>query len=317
MPTLPDSLKLYLHKFTHLRQGGSKYGKAPHKPLLLLSLIELFEKGEITDNKFYVTPELVATFNENFALLVTTGHNADFFLPFYHLKNDGFWFVKTWPGKEFYTVTKSFSVLNSLVEYAYVAEDLFPLLQHPESRNILKTTLLNQYFPNSINTYLKQKKSGGYLQNLEKYLLNESSASYTILTTIPEEEHQFVRGGLFKKLVPQVYNFTCCVSGMRLSSLHGFSMIDACHIVPFSLSKDDRVTNGLALCPNLHRAFDRGLIAVDNQLKVIVSPAIAEDEANAYALKKLEGKRLNLPFGGIHYPAAENLAWHREEVFKG
>ena len=63
--------------------------------------------------------------------------------------------------------------------------------------------------------------------------------------------------------MPQVYNHTCCISGMRLVSNHGFSMIDACHIVPFSLSKDDRINNGLALCPNLYRAFDRGLILVD------------------------------------------------------
>ena len=148
-------------------------------------------------------------------------------------------------------------------------------------------------------------------------MLNESAAPYFVTLPPADEEQQFIRGGLFKRLVPQVYNFTCCISGMRLSSLHGFSMIDACHIVPFTLSKDDKVTNGLALCPNLHRAFDRGMIAVDARLQVLVSDKIAEDESNGYALRKLEGKRLSLPFGKIHYPAAENLAWHREMVFKG
>ncbi|MGV3539062.1 MAG: HNH endonuclease [Rufibacter sp.] len=316
MPAPSENLKHYLHKFTHLRQGVTKFGPAPHKPVLLLCLLELFEKGEVTENKIFITPELVGAFKENFALLVTTNHNPDFYLPFYHLAGDGFWFVKTWPGKELNSVIKNFMVLNSLVEFAFVADDLFQLLLQPEQRNILKTTLLHRYFPNRLEVYQKAKQERGYVQDLEKYLLNESAATYTITQAPSDEEHLFVRGGLFKKLVPQVYSFTCCISGMRLSSLHGYSMIDACHIVPFSHSKDDRVTNGLALCPNLHRAFDRGLISVDEKLKVLVSPAIAEDESNHYALKKLEGKRLTLPFGEIHYPAMENLAWHREMVFK-
>ena len=317
MAPLPESLNKYLHKITHLRQGVTKFGPAPQKPVLLLSILELFEKGAVTENKIFITPELVGTFQENFALLVSTGHNPDFYLPFYHLAGDGFWFVHTWPGKELNSAIKSFTVLNSLVEYAFLADDLYQLLQSAANRHHLATTLLHHYFPSRQETYRQAKSDGGYLQDLEKYLLNESAATYTLTQTAPDEEHIFVRGGLFKKLVPQVYNSTCCISGMRLSSLHGFSMIDACHIVPFSHSKDDRVTNGLALCPNLHRAFDRGLVSVDAQLKVLVSLSIAEDESNVYALRKLEGKRLNLPFGAIHYPSGVNLAWHREKVFKG
>jgi putative restriction endonuclease len=49
------------------------------------------------------------------------------------------------------------------------------------------------------------------------------------------------------------------------------TMVDACHIVPFSISYDDTITNGLALCPNLHRAFDRGLIAISDDYRVVVS----------------------------------------------
>ncbi|GGK73738.1 HNH endonuclease [Rufibacter glacialis] len=317
MPAPQESLTFYLQKFTRLRQGVTKFGPAPHKAILLLSIIEQFEKGEVHQNQIFISPELVGVFKENFALLVTTGHNPDFFLPFYYLASEGFWFVKTLPGKELNAHIKSFHVLNGLVDYAYLAEDLYALLLLPETRHHLKTALLKRYFPAS-RLHQQVKSDGGYLHNLEKYILNESPAIYTPLQqTVPDEEQVFVRGGLFKKLVPQVYNFTCCITGMRLISNHGFSMVDACHIVPFSRTSDDRVTNGLALCPNLHRAFDRGLITIDPQLKVVVSPSIAEDEANAYALKKLAGKRLNLPFGAIHYPAPENLAWHREKVFKG
>lgn len=308
-------LQEFIKRFSKLRQGITKYGKAPHKPVLLLTFIEMFEKGEITDNKVFISPELVGLFKEVFALLVSTPHKADFFLPYYHLSGEGFWNVKTKVGNNLNVFISSFKTLNEVVDYGFFTEDLFLLLLDPESRKILKTVLLDRYFPESKVEYL-QTKQGFYVQDLKHYLLNESTATYTIVEKIIDEEEQFIRGGLFKKLVPQVYNQTCCISGMRLVSSHGYSMIDACHIVPFSISKDDKVTNGIALCPNLHRAFDRGLITVDTSWKVLVSPAIAEDTDNAYALRNLEGKKLKLPFGSIHYPAMANLTWHRENLFK-
>ena len=316
MTSNPSALKIYLKKFARLRQGVTRYGRAPHKPVLLLSFIELFEKGEITDNLVCISPELVALFKETFALLVRTAHTSDFSLPFYHLATEGFWTVRTKAGTALSVHIKSINTLNEVVDYGCFACDLYTLLTSTESRNILKTALLDHYFPDTKSEYLKTKQ-GGYILNLQSYLLNESTAGYGLALNDTDEEEQFIRGGLFKKLVPQVYNHTCCISGMRLVSNHGFSMIDACHIIPFSLSKDDKINNGLALCPNLHRAFDRGLISVNDRLTVLVSDAIAEDITNNYALQHLKGKPLTLPFGAKHNPSASNLAWHRQHIFKG
>lgn len=311
----PTLLKNYIKRFTHLRQGVTKYGKAPHKPVLLLTFIELFEKAELSENKIYISPELVARFKEIFALFVRTAHTSDFSLPFYHLATEGFWSVSTKLGAALNMHIRSIHTLNDVVDYGSFDDELYTLLINTESRNVLKSALLDHYFPEAKAEYL-QTRQGDYIQNLQSYLLNESPAGYTLAINDTDEEEQFIRGGMFKKLVPQVYNHTCCISGMRLVSNHGFSMIDACHIVPFSLSKDDRINNGLALCPNLHRAFDRGLISVDEKLKVMVSDAIAEDLSNSYALLHLRGKPLTLPFGEKHFPNASNLAWHRQHVFK-
>ena len=311
----PSALNTYLKKFTRLRQGVTRYGKAPHKPVLLLTFIGLFEKGELTDNRIYISPEMVARFKENFALLVRTAHTSDFSLPFYHLVTEGFWTVRTKLGTALNMHIRSIHTLNDVVDYGSFTDELYTLLISSESRNILKTALLDHYFPDTKAEFL-QARQGGYIQNLQSYLLNESPAGYTLALSETDEDEQYIRGGMFKRLVPQVYNHTCCISGMRLVSSHGFSMIDACHIVPFSLSKDDRINNGLALCPNLHRAFDRGLISVDEKLKVMVSDAMAEDLSNSYAILHLKGKPLTLPFGEKHFPNASNLAWHRQHVFK-
>jgi HNH endonuclease len=48
---------------------------------------------------------------------------------------------------------------------------------------------------------------------------------------------------------------------MRLSYSSQPSVVEAAHLVPFNVTRDDNPNNGLALCPNHHRAMDRFLIA--------------------------------------------------------
>ena len=93
-------------------------------------------------------------------------------------------------------------------------------------------------------------------------------------------------------------------------------MIEACHIVPISISGDDRVTNGIALCPNLHTAFDKGMIAIDEQLRVVVSSSLADNVASSYNLKQFHGQTVRLPFGEAHYPKIESFQWHMRERFE-
>ncbi|RZF62206.1 hypothetical protein EWE74_05215 [Sphingobacterium corticibacterium] len=73
----------------------------------------------------------------------------------------------------------------------------------------------------------------------------------------------------------------------------------------------------MALCPNLHRAFDRGLVSVDSEYRILVSSHVEEDTAHPYSLRKLEGKPIVLPEQIRYQPSQENLEWHRREVFKG
>ncbi len=77
---LNESLQYYQSKFQKLKQGITQYGKAPHKPILLLSVIHQIEKGHITENRIYLTPDLVAEFLETFKLLVHTGNLPEFSL---------------------------------------------------------------------------------------------------------------------------------------------------------------------------------------------------------------------------------------------
>jgi putative restriction endonuclease len=54
---MKDKLPYYIHCFTHLKRDSKNSG-APHKPILLLSIIDLFEKEILSDNHIYILLEL-------------------------------------------------------------------------------------------------------------------------------------------------------------------------------------------------------------------------------------------------------------------
>ncbi|PLX05203.1 MAG: hypothetical protein C0594_08070 [Marinilabiliales bacterium] len=90
-----------ISKYLKFKQGTAKgLPKAPHKPILILSVIKGIETGLISDNKIFITPELVSFFRSFWDKLVVTGHTPNFSLPFFHLKNEksGIWKLKCKPG---------------------------------------------------------------------------------------------------------------------------------------------------------------------------------------------------------------------------
>lgn len=101
---------------------------------------------------------------------------------------------------------------------------------------------------------------------------------------------------------------------MHVATSSNAQLVDACHIVPFSVSKNDTIANGLSLCPNLHRAFDRGLIAIDDNYRVRVSKSITETDS-PFSLKQFEGIEILLPKNATHFPLIEHLNWHLTEKF--
>ena len=87
-----ENLNYYINLLQKLKRASNKgFGKAPHKPILLISIIQLIRNNVITTNRIFITPELVLSFKSNWNNLVNTGHTPNFSLPFFHLKNEQFW----------------------------------------------------------------------------------------------------------------------------------------------------------------------------------------------------------------------------------
>ena len=317
------NLSYYCFKFENLRRDF-KNGGAPHKPILLISLIQAYQNGLYQTSEIQILPELVGLFKSNWQWLVETNHQCLFTLPFYHMSTEPFWELVPNRGCELWIKSKSpmrsFSNLTTAVKYAKIDEELKDLLLNKETSTFLLHLLLDNYFPNAKHAVLTTPDYS-YLTKIKTQILQESKQAYQDrLTQIQKEldnegfqEEVFVRGGIFKKEVPKIYNYTCCISGLRIDAGDNISMVDACHIIPFSESFNDTISNGLALCPNLHRALDRGLLSINEDYKVIVNKNFSEPNLSAYNIKQFEGKEIRLPLNEHHHPSFESLDYHRKK----
>jgi len=317
-------LQYNLHLLLKLRRD-SKSGGAPHKPILLLAILELVRKGEIINNRIEITPELVLEFKSIWSKLVVTQHSPNFALPFFHMKIEAFWRLVTKAGMIIPMTSsnsiKSLSALKESIAFAELNKDLYTLMLDAASRTILIEALLERYFPET--KVLFTSKGYNLFSDLEHQMVAEDAAVYQkriqeLKETLNKDEFEeeiFIRGGVFKREIPKIYGYHCAISGMRVEALSNAQMVDACHIKPFALSRDDTISNGISLSPNLHRAFDRGLLTITADFIIRISPTIAESDS-PFSLKQFEGKTIQLPENVRHFPSTENLSWHNKEAYR-
>jgi putative restriction endonuclease len=306
----------------HLRRDY-KHGGAPHKPILLLAVMELVEHGLISTNKIPITGELLLAFRAIWAKLVITLHMPNFALPFYHMKSEPFWKLITYEGKSIPLTSsnsiRSLSGLRESVAYALLDEAYFRAFADPVQREQIRNEMLAVYFPNTRQLY-QTNTSESFLADYGQPQLEEPAAVYetktlALLTTLKKEEREeetVLRGAVFKRMVPEKYLYRCAITGMQaMSTNKNIQLVDAFHIVPISQLGIDHISNGICLSPTLHRAIDRGLIAISDDYRVLVSPHLHET-AGPYALAPLAGKRLLLPEQARHHPDPAFLRQHRE-----
>lgn len=310
------SLDIYRSRFAKLRVARSRqHGEAPYKPALLLAVLDGIENDDIQNNCICITPELLAAFRSICRDLSTSAlfRANNFSLPFYHLTSDGFWHLHTQPGMEVLLTAsrsvKSFRSLRDTVEYAYLDTELWELLQEPIAREELRHTLLGRYFP---QTRFRYRPAAGAqaVQAIRQQILEEPAAVYRTYVAAADELDIAVRSGLFKRMVVEAYDHTCAISGLKLVSTHSAALnplLDACHIVPWAVSHDDTLPNGLALTPTLHRAFDRHLLRIDEDYRVRVAMSFRELSGGSHGLLQFDGQQLRLPERQEWWPGRENL----------
>lgn len=205
---------------------------------------------------------------------------------------------------------RSFAHLREVIAYAWLDAPLWDLVQQPLARKEMRQALLTRYFPLT-QQFFRPQAGQERLADLGRQVL-EPAANYLLVGETADETVVLERKGAFVREVLRAYESTCAVSGLRLvNAAGGTPLLDACHIVPWAVSYDDTIGNGLALYPNLHRAFDRHLFWIDSDYRVRVAEGFGELGGHDYGVQRFNGQPLRLPPVRAWWPRRENLLAQR------
>jgi putative restriction endonuclease len=285
-----------------LRVDRSK-GTAPHKPLLLLVIIELAKSGLLADPVLKLTPDLAFRFSVYWSIVAhRRSQPPDVRLPFHHGSTDKLWIANTADG----TQSKHRDSTTSVT----LTDELLTSLKCSDFRQAAGYTLIENYFEHAEQIALYEL--AGITPPKDSAKLDE------LAIQADKESRAEGRTARFRVDVVAAYCHTCALTGYRITTITGHSIVDAAHIHQFARSRNDDPQNGLALCKNAHWLFDLGLWSIDDDYRVIVAKeAFDEDCPTQDSLASMEGQQLILPRDKQLWPTKQNLHWHRTKRFVG
>jgi len=166
----------------------------------------------------------------------------------------------------------------------------------------------------------------GYLHDIERMISSE-------LPSIPESGSDFIpledsdgsetkkrqkrlnlaaeRSAKHRKKVFDTYGTACVVCGYQVLSSGGASGCEAAHIRSVEHNGIDGPKNGLPMCRNDHWLFDNGIIAIDDDYRLIINRN--KLESSTINLESYHGRPLQLPDGVKIRPTLNNIQHHRDE----
>lgn len=297
------TLEQWLGKFARLKVDKARGDPAPHKPLLLLVILELAEQSEKMRDTLALTPELAYRFCTYWSIVShRRSQPPDVRYPFYHLKSDGFWSPLDDDGKP--------AIDRRFARFAALPTDLLAFIRDPAMRDKARRILIAKFFQPAERVALYA------LTGLPIPSEDQIAADASFKGT-DEAEHQG-REARFRLRVVAAYSYRCALTRYRLTTLSGATIVDAAHIHQFSDSRNNDLRNGLALCKNAHWLFDNGLWTIGDDYKVIVAHThFAENGSEQLLLGKYHGQKIHLPNDGDSWPSPLHLSWHRKKKFKG
>ena len=296
--------------------------RAPHKPLLLLSVLDQFEQGVVESNLIELTSDLGELFSQYWVKIAPSARRGNIVLPFFHLRSEGFWHLFPRANQE-ETLTatsqmSSLSQLRGMVIGARLDEALYELLHTREARDLLRSGLIQTYFAPELQALLIEQSTVNYESFLYSQWLLEEHEQQTARETLAEEEtyRSVVRDQGFRRAVVTAYAHRCALCGIRVRTLDGHTAVTAAHIIPWSVGYDDRPANGMALCRTCHWIFDEGLLSVSLTYEVLASRQLRGADNLPGYLMSLEGRGIARPVERIYWPEHESLKWHRKYIFR-
>jgi len=148
----------------------------------------------------------------------------------------------------------------------------------------------------------------------------ETDVATRVLLTAPapEQERRIaeilvnrkIREASFRRQVVEAYDARCAVTRLRIINGGERAEVQAAHIWAVQHGGPDTVRNGIALSSTVHWLFDRHLISLDQDYRLLVAHNRVPSDLRAL-FHEHEG-RIHLPTDRSKWPSEEYVAKHRE-----
>jgi putative restriction endonuclease len=292
---------------------------SPHKVCMLLALLDLARAGALPDNRVFFAPPLLERYQLFFSAVRTPNDHPNPYFPFFHLagklrgNEPSFWHLRALPARQVVldamsTARSMADVINN-ISHVELDPELFELLQQPTCIEALAETVSSHWLGRGLADLRAVAAVCAPISSYER-VLRGGAMPRADESTPPE----YVRDPAFRRVVTEIYDYRCAATGIRIVLPTGEAMVEAAHIHPFSEAGDDDPKNGLALCPNMHWAMDRNLIAPGEDLKWHASPALDPRIPDFAALVSLDGQPILLPREARFAPKRESLEWRMQRL---
>lgn len=291
----------YVEQFKRFRVFKARGVEKVHKPCMLLAVIDLGERGALTDNRVRYE-ETLDGFRE-YAEALRPDEGLEPHFPFYHLRTSAFWS----PDPDDTVVPRHSAMMG---RSAVLDAELRRLIcKDADARFELRQALIERWFPNEhavVHEVIERRRLANQYESGLRAADEPLSA---------EDVPDSARSRTFRRLVLEAYDYRCAATGWRILLPGPRAIVEAAHLVPWADSHDDRPSNGIALTPTYHRALDWHLIAPGPDLRWHVSDALDERIPDNQALLALAGK--SVIHGERHRPAREALEWRYAHLLNG
>ncbi len=217
-----------------------------------------------------------------------------------------------------YSYSKSLQLKKESIDRAITTGLTFQIRQSGETVVVFPIDAIDRYLEYIQELHkITEKDIREILQsndtslNTKKVFSVTVPKSHTLISQerirIVQEVGRYIRDRKFEEAIKSVYD-RCAICNFQYDYI-----IDAAHIIPVAKGGMDTYDNGLGLCPNCHRMYDKGLILVDGEGEIYINPFYAEkyDQiGRAGSLTQLQAtlrKSLWLPINPQYHPSSVNL----------
>ena len=257
----------YIEAVKNLKTNNKWGRKSPHKAVLMLTVIELYEKNVLMDNEIRYDETLKSTFLKMWNVVLPNEplFHPDAYLPFWYLQSDNFWHIVPIRGKEDIlslmrdtNIKPSEAKLIDSVKYAELDEDLYFLMTLPSGRSSLKRALLETY------TTLTNKQ-------IERLAESQDNAIDYSVSALSEYEKILSKKEVEKSVVSTKTDDELISQFQYLNEDVQFAL----NIVYFTFLMKHRNERGMfkELCPTVYDLFDK---IVNNPIKLgEIAPSFA------------------------------------------